>query len=83
MLEAGAVAFSVTSSQSSCATAYLERRKIPAELIERYGVGYAPDGWRNLVGALHPRSRSPTSRPRAWWRGPKAAATLTTASATG
>jgi DNA primase len=31
---------------------YLERRKIPSELIERFGVGYAPDGWRNLVGAL-------------------------------
>ncbi len=34
---------------------YLEERKVPAELIERFGLGYAPDGWRNLVQALHPR----------------------------
>lgn len=34
---------------------YLAGRRIPAELIERFGLGYAPDGWRNLVGALHPR----------------------------
>jgi DNA primase len=34
---------------------YLERRKIPTELIERFGVGYAPDGWRGLVGALGKR----------------------------
>ncbi|HVR98588.1 MAG TPA: DNA primase [Thermoanaerobaculia bacterium] len=34
---------------------YLEERGIPAELIERFGLGYAPDGWRNLLQALHPR----------------------------
>src|ERR1043166_6607145 len=34
---------------------YLEERGIPAELIERFGLGYAPDGWRNLRRALHPR----------------------------
>ncbi len=34
---------------------YLENRRIPPELVERFGLGYAPDGWRNLVQALHPR----------------------------
>jgi DNA primase len=34
---------------------YLEKRRIPPELIARFGLGYAPDGWRNLVSALHPR----------------------------
>ncbi|MCB1007754.1 MAG: DNA primase [Acidobacteria bacterium] len=34
---------------------YLERRKIPAELVERYELGYAPDGWRNLIPALTPK----------------------------
>src|SRR5688572_15780978 len=31
---------------------YLERRRIPRELASRFGVGYAPDGWRNLLQAL-------------------------------
>jgi DNA primase len=35
--------------------AYLLKRQIPKELVERFGMGYAPDGWRNLVQALHPR----------------------------
>jgi DNA primase len=34
---------------------YLENRRIPPELVQRFGLGYAPDGWRNLVQALHPR----------------------------
>ncbi|HYG62860.1 MAG TPA: DNA primase [Thermoanaerobaculia bacterium] len=34
---------------------YLAKRRIPGELIERFGLGYAPEGWRNLVQALHPR----------------------------
>lgn len=34
---------------------YLEGRKISSELIELYGLGYAPPGWRNLLEALEPR----------------------------
>ena len=34
---------------------YLEERKIPDELATRYRLGYAPDGWRNLTQALHPK----------------------------
>lgn len=33
---------------------YLERRRVPGELIERFEIGYAPQGWRNLIEALHP-----------------------------
>ncbi|HEX6862049.1 MAG TPA: DNA primase, partial [Thermoanaerobaculia bacterium] len=42
--------------KSSFAREYLEKRKIPPELIERFGLGYAPDGWRNLIPALQARS---------------------------
>ncbi|MFQ5525063.1 MAG: DNA primase [Thermoanaerobaculia bacterium] len=31
---------------------YLERRRIPEELVRRFGLGYAPAGWRNLLNAL-------------------------------
>ena len=55
VLEAAQGFFREQRKKSSFATAYLERRKIPAELVERYGLGYAPDGWRNLLGALHPK----------------------------
>ncbi|MEE9561527.1 MAG: DNA primase [Thermoanaerobaculia bacterium] len=35
--------------------AYLRRRKISPDTIERFGLGYAPEGWRHLVEALHPQ----------------------------
>ncbi|MDX1503016.1 MAG: DNA primase [Thermoanaerobaculia bacterium] len=35
--------------------AYLEKRRIPEELVERFRLGYAPDAWRELRGALAPR----------------------------
>ena len=31
---------------------YLERRKVPPELVARFGVGYAPDDWRTLIEDL-------------------------------
>ena len=55
VLEAAQSFFREQRKKSAFATQYLERRRIPNELIERYGLGYAPDGWRNLVGALHPK----------------------------
>ena len=33
---------------------YLEERQIPEELIQRVGVGYAPDAWTDLVDELTP-----------------------------
>jgi DNA primase len=34
---------------------YLEERRIPPELIEEFGLGYAPPGWQNLLQALKAR----------------------------
>jgi DNA primase len=34
---------------------YLEERRVPPALVERFGLGYAPEGWRTLIQALHPR----------------------------
>jgi DNA primase catalytic core len=34
---------------------YLEDRRIPQPLIERFGLGYAPEAWRTMIQALHPR----------------------------
>lgn len=51
-LQAAAGFFTDQLRKSSFAREYLERRRIPPELIERFGLGYAPDGWRNLIPAL-------------------------------
>src|SRR6202035_1675347 len=34
---------------------YLEKRRIPRELVERFGLGYAPDAWHSLQQALQGR----------------------------
>lgn len=44
--------------RSSFARGYLEKRGIPPALIERFGLGYAPEGWRGLFEAL--RHKVPT-----------------------
>jgi DNA primase len=54
-LQAAAGFFADQLRKSSFAQSYLAKRKIPPELIERFGLGYAPDGWRNLVPALQAR----------------------------
>jgi DNA primase len=55
VLEAAATWFRERLVAVPEARRYLERRQIPAALVERYGIGFAPEGWRNLIGALHPR----------------------------
>lgn len=55
VLEAAAEFFTAALAQAPVARRYLEERKIPAELTARYRLGFAPDGWRNLTAALHPR----------------------------
>jgi len=52
VLEAAASWFRSELGRSELARGYLERRRIPRELVERYGLGYAPEGWRHLLGAL-------------------------------
>jgi DNA primase len=51
-LQAAARFFSEQLRGSEAPRRYLAERKIPAELIERFGLGYAPDGWQNLTDAL-------------------------------
>jgi len=51
-LEAAAEYFQRQLEKSDFARRYLDRRKISADLRRRYGLGYAPDGWRNLLRAL-------------------------------
>lgn len=54
-LEAAAQFFIDALKRSPETLAYLEKRQMPQELVERFGVGYAPDGWTHLLDALHPR----------------------------
>ena len=54
-LEAAAEFFVEQLAKTEMPGRYLEKRKISPQLIERYGLGYAPDDWRSLLGALNPR----------------------------
>ena len=51
-LAAAADFFRDQLARSPAARAYLEGRRIPAELSERFALGYAPDGWTALLDAL-------------------------------
>ncbi|PYQ56629.1 MAG: DNA primase [Acidobacteria bacterium] len=55
-LQAAAEFFKDQLRKSAFALNYLrEKRRIPPELVERFGLGYAPEGYKNLLAALHPR----------------------------
>jgi DNA primase len=54
-LEAAARFFVEALERSPQTQAYLEKRRIPRELVERFGIGYAPEGWTHLLEALHSR----------------------------
>ena len=55
-LQAAAEFFRDQLRKSSFARAYLdETRRIPSELVERFGLGYAPDGFQILLPALRAR----------------------------
>ncbi len=54
-LQAAATFFRDQLEKSASATEYLEKRRIPPELIERFGLGFAPDAWRTLIPALQAR----------------------------
>ncbi len=47
--------FQRSLEQSAFARRYLDQRQISAELRQAYGLGYAPDGWDNLLRALRAR----------------------------
>jgi DNA primase len=54
-LGAAARFFAEQLRRSDLARAYLAGRRVPSELVERFGLGYAPDSWRALTDALAPR----------------------------
>lgn len=56
VLEAAAAFFVEQLRRSDEARDYLARRRIPQELVERFGLGYAPNSWRSLIQTLHPRA---------------------------
>ena len=41
-------------AQDARAATYLQQRGLNADIIERYGLGYAPDDWQALAGAVTP-----------------------------
>lgn len=51
-LEAAAEFFKHQLLQRREASDYLATRQISSELQERFGIGYAPDGWHHLLDAL-------------------------------
>ena len=55
VLEAAAAFFQSQLSRSAFATSYLDERRISPELRRSFGLGYAPDGWDNLLRALSGR----------------------------
>ncbi len=54
-LEAAAEFFRTNLERSGFATGYLDKREISGTLRQTYGLGYAPEGWDNLLRALAPR----------------------------
>jgi DNA primase len=54
-LEAAAAFFVEQLGKQELPRRYLEEREIPPELVEEFGLGYAPDGWTFLKDALSPR----------------------------
>ncbi len=54
-LEAAAIFFQERLETSNLARSYLDQRKITPELRQIYGLGYAPEGWDNLLRALGSR----------------------------
>ena len=55
VLDAAAEFFSAQLKRSRSTLEYLEQRQVAPEVIERFDLGFAPDGWRNLLDALHPK----------------------------
>ena len=52
VLKAAAAYFSQQLQRSEGTVRYLEKRQISPEIAKRFGLGYAPEGWQNLLEAL-------------------------------
>lgn len=55
VLESALTFYRTVLGRSEGPLRYLEERKISAELVEQFELGYAAAGWKNLLGELHPR----------------------------
>ena len=55
VLNEASVFFKQKLATSPETLAYLKQRQVGTEIVEKFGIGYAPDGWQNLVDALHPK----------------------------
>lgn len=55
VLEAAQTFFVAELGRHRAPQDYLERRRIDPELVQRFGLGYAPDGWQHLIEALRPK----------------------------
>lgn len=55
VLEAAQAFFVAELGRHRAPQEYLERRRIDPELVRRFGLGYAPDGWQHLIEALRNR----------------------------
>ena len=55
VLEAAAEFYRHKLSESAGPLKYLRDRRIGEEIIEQFGLGYAPEAWRELIDALHPK----------------------------
>ena len=52
VLEQAATAYKQQLKQSPQAIAYLKGRGLTGDIAKRYGLGYAPDGWRSLASVF-------------------------------
>ena len=55
VLEAASEFFRRQLKASDSTLGYLKTRQVSPEVAEKFGLGYAPDGWQHLVEALHPK----------------------------
>ena len=57
--EAAAAFYAGRLKQDARAQGYLNQRGLSAEIIEHYGLGYAPDGWQPLAQVFQPYPNTP------------------------
>ena len=82
VLETAAEFFTAAARPGARRPALSRGAQDPGRARERYRLGYAPDGWRNLLRRCIRRSPWRTCSTPGWWRVRKVAASRTTAFAT-
>lgn len=82
VLEKAGEAFRKHLKASPQAIDYLKRRGVSGETARRFGLGYAPAGWRTLA-SVFPTTTIRSWRSQAWSSSGRTTTSATTASATG